>query len=603
MALASGIPADLRPSIEAKLRDLAVNGGGSSAELRIRCPNPDHEDAHPSASWNWQKAAWICQACGDSGGWKRFCELTSIPLSGNGQRRKVRRRRLEHYDYLADDGRIRRKIRYRPKGFRWCVVDGGKEITPKAAGVSGNPGCLYSRSEVRDGIRHGLPVLVVEGEKAVDHIAKLGLIATCNPEGAAKEGQRPKWREAYSRELAGADLIVCGDLDGAGQAHAAVIVASSANHAARVRVLDLVELAHSTGLELPEKSGLDDWVEVRSRAGGSRDDVRSELSAWVEALEDYRLPAEIEDGSRPSVQDLSIGFSEFISTEYPPREWILTDLVQVRDTAMVHAWRGVGKSFFALGIALAVATGGDFLRFRAPRRRPVLYIDGEMPREDSQERVKRMHAGMQSDLPRPLLRFLSADLLEYGLPSLASVDGQQAVAATLGAARKAGRPIELIVIDSKSTLCRASEDANREESWHAMQDWLLKLRREGVAQLIVHHDGKGGQQRGTSAIEDICTQVLQLKRPEAGKAADGARFEMHYTKSRGVFGDAVAPLVAEIRNPDSDALEWLWSPVEDRRADQRREVFTLADEGVGVREIARRTGVARSTVADWLKKR
>ncbi len=35
-----------------------------------------------------------------------------------------------------------------------------------------------------------------------------------------------------------------------------------------------------------------------------------------------------------------------------------------------HAWRGVGKSFFALGIALAVAMGGSFLRFQAPRRRP-----------------------------------------------------------------------------------------------------------------------------------------------------------------------------------------------------------------------------------------
>lgn len=601
--LTNGIPAGLRPAIEAKLRDLATNGGGSSAELRIRCPNPDHEDAHPSASWNWDKAAWICQACGESGGWKRFCQLTGIPLSGNGRSRKARRRRLEHYDYPAADGRIRRKIRYQPKGFRWCVVDDGKEIAPKAAGVSGNPGFLYRRSEVRDGIRHGLPIFVVEGEKAANRIARLGLIATCNPEGAAKEGQRPKWRESYSRELAGADLVVCGDLDGAGQAHAAVIAATSACHAARIRVLDLAKLVHSAELELPEKSGLDDWVQLRRGAGGSRDDIRAELSAWVEALKDYRPPRETEDGGSSRVQDLSIGFSEFINTKYPPREWILTDLVQVRDTAMVHAWRGVGKSFFALGIALAVAMGGSFLRFQAPRRRPVLYIDGEMPREDSQERLRRMHAGMEPNLPRPALRFLSADLLEYGLPSLACVDGQRAVEATLRASREAGRPIELIVIDSKATLCRASEDANREESWHSMQDWLLKLRREGIAQLIVHHDGKGGQQRGTSAIEDICTQVLQLKWPEAGKVTDGARFEMHYTKSRGVFGDGAAPLVAEIRNPESDALEWLWSPLEDSRADERQMVFALADEEVGVREIARRTGVARSTVADWLKKR
>ena len=254
MALASGIPADLRPAIEAKLRDLAGRGYRSSGELRIRCPNPDHEDAHPSASWNWDKHVYNCQVCG-GGGWKRFCKLTGIPLSGNGQPRKASRRRLEHYDYPADDDLIRRKIRTKPKGFRWCVVDdGGNEITPKEAGVSGNPRRPYQLDRVRDAIRHGLPVFAVEGEKAADRVADLGLIATCNPEGAAKVGQRPKWRESYAQALRGADLVVCGDLDPAGQAHAAVIAATSAHHAARLRVLDLAELARSSGLKLPEKA-------------------------------------------------------------------------------------------------------------------------------------------------------------------------------------------------------------------------------------------------------------------------------------------------------------------------------------------------------------
>ncbi len=605
MESTNGVPAPLRPSIEASLRDLAAGGGGSGSELRIRCPNPDHEDAHPSASWNWSKAAWNCQACGESGGWKRFCELTGIPLGGNGNGRKPRRRRVEHYDYPAADGLVRRKIRTHPKGFRWCVVDdSGKEITPKAAGVSGNPQQLYRLDQVRDGIRHGLPIFIVEGEKAADRIAALGLIATCNPEGAAKAGQRPKWRESYAQALSKADLVVCGDLDPPGQAHAATIAETSVPHAARVRVLDLAELARSTGLELPQRSGLDDWVDRRRQEGANGDAIARELLEWTETLDDYRPPAEIEAGpDASSAQDLSISFSEFIATEYPPREWILTDLIQVRDTAMVHSWRGVGKSLFSLGIALAVATGGDFLRFKAPRRRTVLYIDGEMPREDIQERAKTMHAGMGPDLPRPALRLLSADVLEYGLPSLASADGRRAVEACLRAARAAGRPIELIMIDSKATLCRVPEDSNREESWHAMQDWLLALSRDGVAVLIVHHDGKTGRQRGTSAIEDVCTQVLQLKRPESSRAADGARFEVHYTKSRGVYGDAAAPLVAEIRNSGADALEWLWSPLEDRRADQRREVYAAKDEGLTVREIAKRTGVARSTVSDWLAKR
>lgn len=47
--------------------------------------------------------------------------------------------------------------------------------------------------------------------------------------------------------------------------------------------------------------------------------------------------------------------------------------------AMVFAPRGVGKTWFALSVAHAVATGGAFLRWRAQRPRRVLDIDGEMP--------------------------------------------------------------------------------------------------------------------------------------------------------------------------------------------------------------------------------
>ena len=54
---------------------------------------------------------------------------------------------------------------------------------------------------------------------------------------------------------------------------------------------------------------------------------------------------------------------------------------------MVHAWRGVGKTYFALGAAYAVASGGAFLKWRAERPRKVLYVDGEMPGAAIKERL------------------------------------------------------------------------------------------------------------------------------------------------------------------------------------------------------------------------
>jgi RecA-family ATPase len=49
---------------------------------------------------------------------------------------------------------------------------------------------------------------------------------------------------------------------------------------------------------------------------------------------------------------------------------------------MLYGQRGLGKTHVALGIAYAVASGGAFLRWRAPVPRRVLYVDGEMAAVD-----------------------------------------------------------------------------------------------------------------------------------------------------------------------------------------------------------------------------
>ena len=46
-----------------------------------------------------------------------------------------------------------------------------------------------------------------------------------------------------------------------------------------------------------------------------------------------------------------------------------------------------------------------------------------------------------------------------------------------------------------------------------MQRWLLSLRRRGKGALLIHHAGKGGQQRGTSRREDVLDTVIALRGP------------------------------------------------------------------------------------------
>ena len=73
--------------------------------------------------------------------------------------------------------------------------------------------------------------------------------------------------------------------------------------------------------------------------------------------------------------------------DLPPRELILSPILRKKDLAMFHAWRGTGKTWLGLGIAAAVAAGGKFLAWQAPKPAGVLFVDGEMPVEAIQERL------------------------------------------------------------------------------------------------------------------------------------------------------------------------------------------------------------------------
>jgi hypothetical protein len=142
----------------------------------------------------------------------------------------------------------------------------------------------------------------------------------------------------------------------------------------------------------------------------------------------------------------------------------------------------------------------------AAKARRVLYIDGEMPAIGLRERMEPIVAAPNGKPPEEdYFRFLPADLHEFGLPNLATEEGQAAVDKIIGNA-------EVIVFDNVSTLFISGRE-NDAESWLPVQAWLLKLRRAGKAVIIVHHAGKGKAQRGTSRREDILDVVLNLRSP------------------------------------------------------------------------------------------
>ena len=62
---------------------------------------------------------------------------------------------------------------------------------------------------------------------------------------------------------------------------------------------------------------------------------------------------------------------------------------------------------------------------------------------------------------------------------------------------------------------------------------------------MVHHRGKGGDQRGTSAKQDILDTVIRLDRLRGYSSAQQTRFEAHLANSRGISGPEARPFEAQ----------------------------------------------------------
>jgi putative DNA primase/helicase len=276
--------------------------------------------------------------------------------------------------------------------------------------------------------------------------------------------------------------------------------------------------------------------------------------------------------------------------EIPPREPILEPILAQQSLGMLFAKRGIGKTYVSLGIACAVAAGAPFLRWKAPEPRRVLYVDGEMPAVTMQQRLAAVVAGMNREIDPGYLRLITPDLQDSPMPSLCGSVGQSMVEDSLNGT-------ELLIIDNLSCLC-ANAKENELESWLGMQAWLLSLRQRRLCVLVIHHAGRNGEQRGTSAREDQLDVLIRLQRPSDYRAEEGARFEIHYNKAREQHGGDVAPIEVQLR-VDAAAAIWTMRDLEDALESRAAQMFR---DGVTVRDAAEDLGISKSA-AQRLKRK
>ena len=321
---------------------------------------------------------------------------------------------------------------------------------------------------------------------------------------------------------------------------------------------------------------------------GIEDDLQHELTPdeVIKAV-DFEITSDNQLPKRRKRTLNLIPIGELLVKKYEEREKILSPWLPTKGITMVYASRGVGKTYFALHVACAVATGKTLMGWTVDRPCSVLYIDGEMPATDMQERLEEMVSTCDYTLNGNNIYFYTNDEQDEDseLFNLTDSFWQDQLEKALNMMPE----VKLIIVDNIATVCRGMRESDNNDWQEFIQPWALRMRKQGRTVLFIHHTGKNGEQRGGSGKEDVLDTSIQLKHPSDYEPEQGARFEVHFKKNRGFSGDAAKPILAQM----SDGF-FETQPLE---IDQEKRIADMVKEGASTRVIAEELGMSQSTAS------
>ena len=291
-----------------------------------------------------------------------------------------------------------------------------------------------------------------------------------------------------------------------------------------------------------------------------------------------------------SIKTCAVPSTSLGKFKLPTREKIVGDWFRESDLGFIHARRGLGKTWFSLGLATAIANDTGFGPWQTHGKHPVLYVDGEMPLESIQQRIDGMgssdnlfvlnHEGLFQDKQKTLN--LADPMAQEAITSLCLEKG-----------------IKVVIFDNLSCLFTGIKE-NDNDAWEMVLPWLLLMRRNRISVIIVAHSGRDGKtMRGASRREDAAFFVIRLEDVTGGgeEPLDGAKFVSVFTKNRN------SPM-------DERRYEWEFRPFGDnqiqithKEADGLVVLIDWVKAGLtSASEIAEEMGISKGQVSKMAKK-
>jgi AAA domain/RepB DNA-primase from phage plasmid/MarR family len=291
---------------------------------------------------------------------------------------------------------------------------------------------------------------------------------------------------------------------------------------------------------------------------------------------------------------------EIVTLKIAPRNPIIDPFLMERSLNMIYARRGVGKTWLAVELALSIAIGKNFFKWPTTAARRVLYVDGEMPLSDLQQRIMQLSG---SAPPENLMLLPSEPLFLEDQPLLINKPDHQARLLTLldDLDDRGHRP-DALIFDNQSSLT-SGMDENSNSDLDAFLAWLIQLRHRGYAVVVVHHAGKNGQQRGASRREDLLDTSIKLEELPGNirESGGGAAFTISFEKVRGKRPSPDTLTVELVASAEGGQV-WTVGTPQSQSADMRVLLAIYTGEPALQAELATRLEVKPARISQIVKR-
>ena len=257
------------------------------------------------------------------------------------------------------------------------------------------------------------------------------------------------------------------------------------------------------------------------------------------------------------IDKLKVVFGDQLGSDYEAPDELVEGLMTIGSSVVVYGDSNSGKTFWALSVATAIATGTDCYG-RKTDSGLVVYLASEAPASirSRMQAIKKFHGCNLENLamvPVPM-NFYSGDQ-----------DAHDVIELVRAVEQIKGRPVRLIIGDTLARMSAGANENSGEDMGPVMARFDQVATATGAALMIIHHNGKDAAKgaRGWSGIrahidteievteKDGTRSVTVTKQRELPSKGDTIYFkleiiEMGTTK----FGGAATTCVAV---PDDDA--------------------------------------------------